>query len=52
MNAQQYLDRASYVEGLKTNNLIGYLATPTDSATYFIELKFPTGTNVVDLMIS
>jgi hypothetical protein len=52
MTAQQYLDRASYVESLKNNNLIAYLATAIDSANFDIELKFPTGNNVNDLMIS
>ena len=52
MNAQDYLDRANYVELLKNDKVIEFSATPIDSANYKIDLKFPTGTNVKNLMIS
>jgi len=52
MNAQDYLDRANYVELLKNDKSVEFLATQIDTANYKIDLKFPTGINVKNLMIS
>ena len=36
MSAQDYLDRANYVEGLKVDKVIAYTATKNDAANYKI----------------
>ena len=42
MTAQNYLDRASYVEDLKINNLVSLSPIQLDSANYKIDLQFDT----------
>ena len=52
MTAQNYLDRADYIQSLKDDDLVGFTKELVDNANYKIKLNFPGAANIYNLYIS